>query len=361
MRARAIFLGSICLVFFLLLGMDDADAQLNRNAIKKNNKRMSSYKGRKRGFPKQNIYNSVGVTLNAFNYYGDLAPRSSIISTDLGLTRPAIGLVMSHRLGPRYSLTGGFTYGTILGSDAKSADRDDENAVYRYNRNLSFRNRIKELSVVATFDLWENAATYISRVKWTPYAFAGIAVFHHNPQARAPLYQVDGVTPLAEAGQWVDLQKLGTEGQRAALRETDANYGAKPYKLIQAAIPIGIGARFRINQLTDFSVEFGFRYLFTDYIDDVSKHYVDLGVFGDNELAKAMSYRTNEVGGISGRLQSFPSTVEGHNQNYMLLPGYGSEGEWNVRGNKNDKDIFTVTTFKLTYIYGKTYNRAKFR
>lgn len=361
MRARAIFLGSVCLCFFLLLGIDDANAQLNRKAIKKNNKRMSSYKGRKRGFPKQNIYNSIGISLNALNYYGDLAPKSSIISTNLGLTRPAIGLVLSHRFGPRYSLTGGLTYGTVLGSDARSADRDDENAVYRYNRNLSFRNRIKELSIVASFDLWENSATYISRVKWTPYAFAGISVFHHNPQARAPQYQVDGVTPLAEAGQWIDLQKLGTEGQRAPLRDSDANYGSEPYKLIQAAIPIGVGVRFRVNQLTDFSIEFGFRYLFTDYIDDVSKHYVDLGVFGDNELAKSMAYRTNEVEGISDRLQSFPSTVDGHNQNYLLLPGYGSEGEWNVRGNKNDKDIFTVTTFKLTYIYGKTYNRAKFR
>ena len=360
MRARAIFLGSVCLCFFMLLNID-ADAQLNRKAIKKNNKRMSAYQGRKRGFPQQNKYNSIGVTLNAFNYYGDLAPRSSIISTNLGLTRPALGLVLSHRFGPRYSLTGGFTYGTILGSDSRSADPDDEISVYRYNRNLSFRNRIKELSVIGSFDLWQNSATYISRVKWTPYVFAGVAVFHHNPQARAPLYQVDGVTPLAEAGQWVDLQKLGTEGQHAALRESDANYGARPYKLIQAAIPIGGGARFRINQLTDFSIEFGLRYLFTDYIDDVSKHYVDLGVFGDNELAKALAYRTNEVEGVSGRLRPFPSTVEGHNQVYQLLPGYGSEGEWNVRGNKNDKDIFTVTTFKLTYIYGKTYNRAKFR
>ena len=361
MRAQPIFLGSVCLCFLLLLGVSDADAQMNRKTIKKNNKRMSSYQGRKRGFPKQNIYNTIGVTLNACNYYGDLAPRQSPISTNLGLTRPALGLAMSRRYGPRYSMTAAFTYGTILGSDFKSADPDDENSFYRYNRNLSFRNRIKELSIVASFDLWGNSATYISRVRWTPYVYGGLAVFHHNPQAKAPEFQLDGVTRLPEAGKWVDLQKLGTEGQRSDLRETDANYGAKPYKLIQVAIPIGVGARFRINQLTDFSVEFGFRYLFTDYIDDVSKQYVDLGVFGNNELARAMSYRTNEISSVADKLRPFPSTVEGHNQTYMLLPGYGSEGRWNVRGNKNDKDIYTVTTFKLTYIYGKTYNRAKFR
>jgi hypothetical protein len=357
MRKISLFL----IVSLLVLGTLEAEGQMNRKAIKRNNKRMSSYQGRKQWFPKQNIYNMIGFSLNALNYYGDLAPKPSILSTDLSLTKPAIGLVVSHRFGPRYALTGSFTYGTIAGSDNKSADKNDENAVYRYQRNLSFRNRIKELSVVGSLDLWKNEATYISRVKWTPYVFFGVSIFHHNPQAIAPKFQVDGVTPLAEAGKWVRLQKLGTEGQRADLRDTDMNAGAKPYKLIQVAIPMGLGARFRLNQLTDFSVEFGFRYLFTDYIDDVSKSYVDLGVFGDDELAKAMSYRTNELSNIAGNLQPFPSTVEGHNRTYDLLPGYGSEGQWNIRGNKKDKDIYTVTTLKLTYIFGMTYNRAKFR
>jgi hypothetical protein len=276
------------------------------------------------------------------------------------LTRPAIGLAFSHRFGPRYALTGTFTYGTLRGSDSESADKNDENGVYRYQRNLSFRNRIKELSVVASMDLWENQSTYIARVKWTPYAFAGFALFHHNPQAIAPATDLDG-NPLKEAGQWVDLQKLGTEGQRSSLRETDINSGSKPYKLIQPAIPFGLGVRFKMNQVMDFSVEAGFRYVFTDFLDDVSRNYVDLGVFGDNELAKAMSYRSNEIPEVANRLVSTPSTVEGHNRSYDLLPGYGSEDHGNVRGNNKDKDTYMVTTFKLTYIFGKTFHRAKFR
>src|SRR5690606_15793477 len=350
------------LTVFLLVGIcEESEAQLNRRTIKRNNKRMSSFRGRKQWFPEQNKYNMMGVTLGAMNYYGDLAPSSSMFSRELSLTRASAGPVYSHRLGPRCALSGSFTYGTLRGSDQESADPKDENAVYRYNRNLSFRNRIKELAIIASFDLWENSATYISRVQWTPYAFAGLAVFHHNPQARAPQFEVDGVTPLPNAGEWVDLQPLGTEGQRSALRESDINYGAKPYKLIQLAIPFGVGARFRLNQLMDFSVEFGFRYLFTDYIDDVSKNYVDLGVFGDNELAKALSYRSNELPGIGDQLVAMPSTVEGHDREYNLLPGYGHEMVWNKRGGQNDRDIYTTTTLKLTYIYGKTYNRAKFR
>jgi hypothetical protein len=351
----------LLLPLFLILGSTErVEAQMNRKSIKRNNKRMASFRGRKQHFGKEKVYNMIGFSLSALNYYGDLAPRPTRFSTDISFTRPALSLIFAHRFGPRYTLTGNFMYGTLRGDDSQSADKNDENGVSRYKRNLSFRNRIKELSIVASMDLWENQATYLSRLKWTPYAFAGLAVLHHNPQAIAPAFDLDG-NPLAEAGEWVNLQKLGTEGQRADLRESDANFGAKPYKLIQFAIPFGVGARFRLNQVVDFSVEFGFRYLFTDYLDDVSKNYVDLGVFGDNELAKAMSYRSNELSEYEQLRVASPSTVDGHNKTYMLLPGYGQENPENVRGHRSDKDTYMVTTLKLTYIFGKTFHRAKFR
>lgn len=319
-----------------------------------------TYRGRKSWFGKEKVYSMVGVSINALNYYGDLSPKPNRFSTDISFTRPAIGLSFAHRFGPRYTLTASFMYGTLKGADIESADPGDlDNGIYRFKRNLSFRNRIKELSVVASMDLFENQATYISRVAWTPYAFAGIAVFHHNPQAQAPDTDLQG-NPLPEAGKWIDLQPLGTEGQHSTLQEGDANYGIKPYKRIQISIPFGIGARFRLNEVLDLSAEIGFRYLFTDYIDDVSKSYVDLGVFGNNELAKAMSYRTGEI------LPGDHTYVGRDGQSYNVVSGYGEEytdakGNTNMRGSKNDKDIFMVTSIKLTYILGKSFHRAKFR
>jgi len=319
-----------------------------------------TYRGRKSWFGKEKVYSMVGVSVNALNYYGDLSPKPGRFSTDISFTRPAIGLSFAHRFGPRYTLTASFMYGTLRGADVESADPGDlDNGIFRFKRNLSFRNRIKELSVVASIDLFENQATYISRVAWTPYAFIGVAVFHHNPQAQAPETDVNG-NPLPEAGKWVDLQPLGTEGQHSTLQEGDANYGIKPYKRIQVSIPFGIGARFRLNELLDLSAEIGFRYLFTDYIDDVSKSYVDLGVFGNNQLAKSMSYRTGEI------LPGDHTYIGRDGQSYNVVSGYGEEntdinGNTNVRGSKNDKDIFMVTTIKLTYILGKSFHRAKFR
>lgn len=350
----------LCLVllsFSLLLAATDTYAQLNRKSIKKNNKRIASFRGKKTSFGKEKRYNSIGLSLNAVNYYGDLSPQPQRVSTDISFTRPGLGLSFIHRFGPRYSIKGEFMYATLKGSDSNSADQGDlNNAVYRYQRNLSFRNRIKELSVVTVFDLFENQSTYISRVKWTPYAFLGVAVFHHNPQAQAPATDLSG-NPLAEAGQWVDLRKLGTEGQYAQLDPTDANYGIKPYKAIQVAIPFGFGARFRINEVMDLWGDIAFRYTFTDHLDDVSRNYVDLGVFGNNELAKAMSYRTNELG-----LPTNPNTYVGRDgQTYTVQSGYGSEFAGNLRGGKNNRDIYMVTSIRLSIILGATFHKAKFR
>lgn len=338
--------------------IDTADAQIRRRKIRKNNKRMANFKGRKAWFPKVNRYNSVGITLNSFHYFGDLSPLSSRLSTDLSLTRPAVGVSFAHRFGPRYSLRGSFRYGTLRGDDYVSADPGDNDAIYRYIRNLHFRNRIKELSVEGVVDLFSNEATYISRVQWTPYIFAGIAVFHHNPQA-----YVNENSTLTEAGTWVDLEPLGTEGQYSDLPETAVNFGNEPYKLIQIAIPAGIGVRYRLNQILDFSFEVGTRYLFTDYIDDVSKNYVDPSVL-NSDLAREMADRSQEAtAAISGDDRNFvainDATTDYNGDGFY--DGFGTEQTFNLRGNKDDNDFYFVTTFRVAYILGSSLTRAKFR
>lgn len=342
------------LLSFLLVEAGDAWAQFNTKGIKNENKRIAGYRGTKSKFGKGKIYNAIGISLNALNYYGDLAPSPSSFSTDLSFTKPGFGISYTHRFGPRYSLMAQFMFATIKGSDAESADKGDlSNGIYRYQRNLSFRNQIKELSVVAIFDLFENDQTYMSRVKWTPYAYIGIAAFMHNPQAIAPAKDLQG-NPLAEAGNYVDLQPLGTEGQHSNLASTDVNYGIQPYSLFQMAIPFGLGARFRLNDVMDLSADVGFRYTFTDYLDDVSANYVDLAKL-NSPLAQAMSYRTNELTGYP--TNPVASGIPGVN----VQAGYGSEHPDNKRGGKKDNDIYMVTSIRLTYIIKATYHLAKFR
>lgn len=354
--------------FFMAMAMSvDLEAQISQRKVRKNRKRMANYKGRKKGFGKDRRYSYFGFSVNAMNYFGDLAPSSSAASTDLSLTKPGFGIFVGHRFGPRYTVRAAFNYGSIHGDDYEAADPNDADAIFRYIRNLQFRNRIKELSLVAMFDLFKNDATYISRVQFTPYIYAGITVLHHNPQA-----YVGEDSGLPEAGEWVDLQEIGTEGQYAALEPGDVNYGIEPYERLQIAIPAGIGIRYRLNQVMDLSLETGFRYLFTDYLDDVSQNYVDPGVF-DNELARYLSDRSQEVNAavsgdfrqteqyvsfVSGRLDTFTGR---DGNTYTRISGYGSEFPDNVRGNDNDNDLYIVTSLKVSFIIGGRFLRAKFR
>jgi hypothetical protein len=122
--------------------------------------------------------------------------------------------------------------------------------------------------------------------------------------------------------------------------------------------------RFRVNQVLDLSAELGFRYLFTDYIDDVSKDYVDLTTLG-SPLAKAMSYRSNETLPASERTAQIMSNTYTYPDGTTVVAGYGQvnldpNAKFNKRGDKT-KDTYMMTTIRMTYILGKTFHRAKFR
>jgi len=336
----------------------DAEAQFSSRRIKKNNRRISKYKGTQ-SFTKQKQYQRIGFSVNAMNYFGEISPTSSFVSTDIKFTRPGFSIFGSHRFAPRWSAEAAYSWGTVGGDDFNSADPNDDDAVYRYVRNLSFRNRVSELSFTVVADLYENYATYISRVGLTPYAFLGISVLYHNPQGK-----VDENSSLAEAGQWVKLKPLGTEGQHSDF------YNNKTYSNVQISIPFGLGVRYRLNQVIDLSFQFGLRFLFFDYIDDISGGYVDLGAL-DSDLARAMSDRSMELTSAFNsprdmirvsevtRIQTYVG-VDGNT--YTVFNGYGSDlHPDNIRGNKNNDDLLLYTQIRIAYIIGGSFARAKYR
>ena len=354
-------------MILVLLFAIPAQSQMNRRAIKRNNKSMRQYRGQKNSFTKQKQYNYIGFSLNAMNYFGDIVPSSSFASSKASFTRPGLSFVFGRRFGPRFTVQSTLSYGRLQSDDFEVADPGGENSKYRYVRNTHFRNDIIEVAGVAIFDLFKNDGSYISRVNWTPYLQIGVAGLHHNPKAKAPDTFTQTGETLPEAGQWVALQPLGTEGQNTdLLLPGDANFGAEPYSLWQFAIPFGLGARFAVGEALDFSFDISLRYLFTDYLDDVSRNYVDLGVL-DGNLTKAMSDRSLEqtavVSGeprdISGA--STRSYVGRDGVTYTVINGYGEEHPSNVRGSSNRNDVYFMTSFRLTYILGAAFRRAKYR
>jgi threonine dehydratase len=65
------------------------------------------------------------------------------------------------------------------------------------------------------------------------------------------------------------------------------------------SIPFGLGVKFSISDYVCLGVEWGFRKTFTDYIDDISKNYVEHGTMINwaGELAAAAADRTHELDG----------------------------------------------------------------
>jgi hypothetical protein len=90
----------------------------------------------------------------------------------------------------------------------------------------------------------------------------------------------------------VYLQPLGTEGE--GLPEYPDK---QPYDLTQTNIVFGAGIKYRISEQWAAGIEFNTRYLFTDYLDDVSSLYpqeADLLNHG-RSLAAELSFRGDEI------------------------------------------------------------------
>ncbi|GEO03015.1 hypothetical protein AAE02nite_06790 [Adhaeribacter aerolatus] len=296
-------------------------------------------------FTKRRRYASIGVNLNAMNYFGDIVPEADFTSLRVKSTRPNIGIEYTYRMYPRFSVRGNMFWGRITGDDRKSASQNEEENIPRYKRNLNFRNDIKELSGTMIFDLYENRGAYTRRPDFTPYAFVGVALFHHNPKA----YH-DGGQDLAEG--YYELQPLGTEGQQVG-----GNGYASPYKKIQIAIPAGIGFRYKLDRLWDLSFEIGWRKTFTDYLDDVSGQYASkadlLSMGGEKGKAAAILSDRSGQSGFPGAMADPSGTPYSH------LPGYGVKGE--QRGDVTDDDWYIITGLHLTYIMPVRTRGPKFR
>ena len=282
-------------------------------------------------FSKRKQYNSVGFSLNAMNYFGDITPVPSFTSFRFLSTRVGVGVSVTRRFYPRLSGRFGLSYGRIAGDDALAADQNDPNARFRYNRNMSFRNDILEASAVAIVDLIENRNNYLKRPDFVPYVFVGVAGFYHNPKG------------LYKDGTYVDLQPLQTEGQ------------AEKYSQTQFSIPFGGGIRYRINRNFDASLEVGWRKTFTDYLDDVSGKYatkfstpVQAYFGGGNPIASA------GVGG--GDFTNGGGITRSRTGDFS-----GFDAPDAKRGTGNKTDWYIVTGVTLNYILTPRIKNPKFR
>lgn len=281
-------------------------------------------------------YSTVSLGGGSSNYYGDLSPYNRFFQSTLNGLRWNANFNYTRQLSPTFGLRFGLTWARIFGDDNKMEGVSG----YEVNfiRNLHVRNDIKELSVIGEYDLVRTERSYNRRAAIVPYLLGGVAVFAHDPMAKTP----SAVTPGIPTNEWVRLQPLALEGVS--------------YSLIGVSIPVGIGVRYRMNKSWDVGLELGYRYTFTDYLDDVSGNYTD-PVNLPGSLAQLMSNRTLEqVAAYSGKDRSASTaaflTANGipfPTGNPFANPISGFTSDTDPRGSPKLKDSYMLTTIKLIY------------
>lgn len=231
-------------------------------------------------------YSEVGVGLGTSSYYGDLAGYRTAPKATFILLRWNAGLNYTRHFTPHFAARAGFTWARITGDDY-TFNKGNQGGPVQYVRNLHFRNDLKEFALTGIYQFRADGRNSNRRAQFTPYLFAGLALVAHSPEARTPVSYVDPNTPddSRAARRWTKLQPLGTEGQG------QPGY-KKPYSLVTLAIPVGLGVRYKYNDDFTIAAELGYRYAFTDYLDDVGGPYAAEGVL--TGLAATMADRREE-------------------------------------------------------------------
>jgi hypothetical protein len=224
-------------------------------------------------------YSTVGFGVGTSNYYGDMAAYSRPLASTFNMMRWSVGANYTRHFTPRLAARAGFTWARIAGDDYVMNHKGKYLGNSYFVRNLNFKNDLKEFSIQGIFKLTPDNRSADRRPQFGTYLFAGIGIVAHNPKA---LY-IDSTGKK----EWIKLQPQHTEGQGIE------GY-PKPYSLVTMVIPFGLGVRYKINASFDISAELGFRYTFSDHLDDVGGNNADPAVFADNPLALSLAYRYAE-------------------------------------------------------------------
>ncbi len=289
-------------------------------------------------------YSTVSVGVGTSSYYGDLASYRRVASSTFGMMRWNFTANYTRHFTDRLAARASFTWARIAGDDY-TVNRKGQNEFY-FARNLHFRNDLKEFALMGIYKIIPDNRSYDRRPQISPYVFLGIGAMAHNPMARVPDIEGD---------RWQKLQPLGTEGQGSP-------NGPKEYSLVQLAIPLGVGVRYKLSSRFDVSAELGFRFTSTDYLDDVHDTYADPNIL-KNDLARTFANRSAEPtaarkgGDRTNILRDFIATSYGLTDPgidpFVAIQQTEFTSPGNMRGaNPQRNDTYLLGTIHLTYVLG---------
>lgn len=219
---------------------------------------------------------SIGI-MNSITDLGGQAKQSKVYLNEINwqnATNAAgvyAAMMYQQTLGVRLEAT----FGSVKGHDSLL-----QKGSPRFERNLSFKSDIRELALLVEFHplmlKYAEEPPHLS-----PYVLAGAGWYSFNPQGNLN-------------GTWIDLKPLSTEGQGFTEFPT-----RQPYRLSQANLAAGLGVKYELFQSVNLRLEWLHRYLFTDYLDDVSQGYIDPALFSKYfSPAKALQAQAMNTRGL---------------------------------------------------------------
>jgi hypothetical protein len=279
----------------------------------------------------QSQHFEAGGSIGTLQYEGDIGGRTN------GLT----GLLQNKTSPP--SLLGSLDFGyspvrfiqirlsALIGS-VQAADsllsQATQKETIKKTRNLHFRSPIREASIlfaVHPFDFTYSELLWLR--KFSPYVLFGAGFFEFNPMG---WYQ----NPTGPDG-WVALKPLRTEGQ-GMLAYPDS----REYALRALNFQAGAGIRYLISSKITIAVEIINRRTNTDYLDDVSRRYIDNNAF-DTYFGTS-----TKLAEIAKQLANNPAFKNAGNYITGFLPG-------SLRGSPASKDYYYGTTLRIGYRLGQ--------
>lgn len=276
-----IYLKTLCLVLFLGLSSTNFSQIKGKSSITG-----QKFKVHKKPIKKRplNYINSIQAVVGAgpTTYYGDLCDK-----WECYIPRWGASIGGQYRINELMSARVEFNYMRLAA--------DDANSEVNSARNLNFRSSNYEGSVVFVGEIFRYNKMFRRRKVFSPYYFTGFGIVSYNPYGEDPL-----------TGEWVALRPLTTEGVE--------------YNNIAFTVPYGGGVRIKVNPILNVSVEFGYRWTFTDYIDDVSSTYGE-GLSGQ---AERLSDKSNSIYSEPGKIRGNPSRNDG----YFML---GIKAEYTIK------------------------------
>ena len=267
-----------------------------------------------------------GASLGFMNSLTDLGGRKGIgkkFIKNVNFDETTIaGSVYLHALYKyQFGLRAEATFGQIKADD-KVLEKVKASTFGRYERNLNFRSKITEFSLIAEahplFIFFNYNDEYDKAPpRFSPYLLGGVGFFSFKPQTQL-------------GGQWVDLQPLSTEGQ-GFLEYPDR----QQYKLNQLNIPLGLGVKYELNSQFNVRAEFIYRKLNTDYLDDVSTEYIDPTIYANYFTGAKLT-----------------NALLLNDRQYELNPGHVTT-PGDQRGNASNNDAYFTFNLKIGYVFGR--------